>query len=86
MQEYREKKMDKKKAKKPTYQNSFHGTNNYTNGSHIYINVFVVLFYFPLQNRYSPKNSKNNSTICKVPTKHMRVKNQKTGQKVCSTL
>ena len=34
MQEYREKKMDKKKAKKPIDQKYFHGTNNYTNGSH----------------------------------------------------
>ena len=58
MQEYREKKMDNKKAKKPTDQNSFHGTNKYTNGSHGYISVFVVLFYFPLQNKYSFKTSK----------------------------
>ena len=58
MQEYSEKKMDKKKAKKPTGQNSFHGTNKYTNGSHGYISVFVVFFHFPLQNTYSPKTSK----------------------------
>ena len=78
--------MDKKKAKKPTDQNSFHGTNKYTNGSHGYISVFFVMFYFLLQNKYTPETSKNISRICKVPTKHMRVKNQKTGQKVCSTL
>ena len=78
--------MDTKKAKKPTKQNSFHGTNKYTNGSHGYIGVFVVLFYFPPQNRYSPKPSKHNSRGFKVPTKHLRVKNQKTGQKVCYTL
>ena len=58
LQEYRVKKMDKKKAKKPTDRNSFHGTNKYTNGSHGYISVFVVLFYFPLQNKYAPKSSK----------------------------
>ena len=73
MQEYREKKMDKKKAKKPTDQNSFHGTNKYTNGSYGYISVFDVLFYFLLQNQYSPEITNNNSRICKVPTKHMRV-------------
>ena len=78
--------MNKKKAKKPSDQNSLQGTNKYTNGSHGYTSVFVVLFYFPLQNRYSPETSKNNSRICKVPTKHMRVKNQKTVQNVCSTL
>ena len=53
--------MDKKMAKKPTDQNSFHGTNEYTNGSHGYISVFFVLFYFPLQNKYSPQTSKYNS-------------------------
>ena len=46
MQEYRDK---KKKAKKPTDQNSFH-----------------------------------DIPICKVTTKHIRVKKQKTGQKMCS--
>ena len=62
--------MDKKKAKKPTA-----------------MDIFVVLFYFPLQNKYSTWTSTNNSRICKVHTKHVRVKkNQKTGQKVCSTL
>ena len=40
MQEYREKKMDKKKAKKPIDQNYFHGNNKYTNGSHEYLGVF----------------------------------------------
>ena len=86
MQEYREKNMDKKMAKKPTDQNSFHGTNKYTNGSHGYISVFFVLFYFPLQNKYSPKTLNIYSRICQVPTKHMRVKNLKTGQRVCSTI
>ena len=48
MQEYREKKMDKKKAKKTIDQNYFHGTNKYTNGSHRYLSVF-----FPPQ-KYDP--------------------------------
>ena len=58
MQEYREKRMDKKKAKKPNDQNSFHDTNKYTNGSHGYTSVIVILFYFPLKNKYSPKTLK----------------------------
>ena len=41
--------MDKKKAKKPSDQNCFHGTNKYTNGSHGYLSVFLCLFYFPLK-------------------------------------
>ena len=49
MQEYREKKMDKKKAKKPTDQNYFHGTNKYTNGSHGYLSVFFVFVLFPAE-------------------------------------
>ena len=53
MQEYREKNMDKKKA------------NKYTNGSHGYISVFVVWFYFPLQNKYSPKTSKKIPELVK---------------------
>ena len=47
MQEYREKKMDKKKAKKPIDQNYFHGTIKYINVSHGYLSVFLYLFYFP---------------------------------------
>ena len=47
MQEYREKNMDKKKAKKPIDQNYFHGTNKYTNGCNVYLSVFFVLIYFP---------------------------------------
>ena len=47
MQEYREKKMDKKKAKKPMDQNYFHGTHKYTNGSHGYLSVFFVFVLFP---------------------------------------
>jgi len=49
MQEYREKKMDKKKAKKPIDQNYFHGTNKYTNGSHGYLSVFFVFVLFPAE-------------------------------------
>ena len=73
MQEYREKKMDMKKAKKPIDQNNFHDTNKYTNGSHAYLSVFFVFVLFPAE---------------MWPT-HMRRRlkvNQKTGQKVCSTL
>ena len=65
--------MDKKKAKKPIDQNYFHGTNKYTNGSHGYISVFFVFVLFPAE----------------MWPKHMRRRlkgNQKTGQKVCSTL
>ena len=49
MQEYREKKMDKKKAKKQIDQNYFHGTNKYTNGSHGYLSVFFVFVLFPAE-------------------------------------
>ena len=42
MQEYREKKMDEKKAKKQTDQYCFQPTNKYTNGSHGYLSVFFV--------------------------------------------
>jgi len=49
MQEYREKKMDKKKAKKPTDQNCFHGTNKYTNGSHGYLSVCFMFVLFPAE-------------------------------------
>ena len=47
MHEYREKKMDKKKAKKPIDQNYFHGNNKYTNASHGYLSVFFVFVLFP---------------------------------------
>ena len=57
MQEYREKKMDKKKAKKPTDQNSFNGTNKYIKDSHGYISVFIVLFYFLPKFDHLKKNS-----------------------------
>ena len=49
MQEYKEKKMDKKKSKKPTDQNCFHGTNKYTNASHGYLSVFFVFVLFPAE-------------------------------------
>ena len=49
MQEYKEKKMDKKKAKKPTDQNCVHGTNKYTNGSHGYLSVFFLFVLFPAE-------------------------------------
>ena len=49
MQEYMERKMDKKKAKKPTDQNCFHGTNKYTNCSHEYLSVFLVFVLFPAE-------------------------------------
>jgi hypothetical protein len=49
MQEYRKKKMDKKKAKKPIDQNYFHGTNRYTNSRHGYLNVFFVFVLFPTE-------------------------------------
>ena len=49
MQEYREKKMDKKKTKKPVVQNFFHGTNRYTNGSRGYLSVFFVFVLFPAE-------------------------------------
>ena len=67
MQEYREKKMDKKMAKKPIDQNYFHETNKYTNGSHGYLSLVFVFVLFPAE--MWPKQE-----------------NQKTGQKVCSTL
>ena len=38
--------MDKKKAKKPTDQNCFHGTIKYTNFSHGYLSVFFVFVLF----------------------------------------
>ena len=49
--------MDKKKAKKPTDQNCFHGTNKYTNGSYGYLSVFLCLFYFSLTGDPVEKNS-----------------------------
>ena len=49
MQEYGEKEMDKKKAKKPPDQNCFHGSNKYTNGSHGYPSAFVVCVLFPAE-------------------------------------
>ena len=49
MQEYREKRMDKKKANKPIDQNYFHGTNKNTNGSHGYLSVFSVFVLFPAE-------------------------------------
>ena len=39
--------MDKKKAKKPTDQKCFNGTNKFTNGSQGYIIVILCVFYFP---------------------------------------
>ena len=41
--------MDKKKAKKPIDQNYFHGTNKYTNGSHVYLSVFFMFVLFPAE-------------------------------------
>ena len=49
MQEYREQKMEKKKAKKPTDQNCFHGTNKYTNGIHGYLSVCFMFVLFPAE-------------------------------------
>ena len=49
MQKYREKTMDKKKAKKPTDPICFHGTIKYTNGSHGYLSVFFVFVLFPAE-------------------------------------
>ena len=49
MQEYREKKMYKKKTKKPIDQNYFHGQKKYTNGSHRYLSVFFVIVLFPAE-------------------------------------
>ena len=48
-QEYREKKINKKKAKKPSDQNGFHGTNKYTNGSHGYLRVSFMFVLFPAE-------------------------------------
>ena len=73
MQEYREKKMDKKKAKKPIDQNFFHGTNKYTIGSHGYLSVFFVFVLFPAE------------MWLEYMRRRLKV-NQKTEQKVCSTL
>ena len=39
--------MDKKKAKKPTDQKCFNGTDKFTNGCHGYISVILCVFYFP---------------------------------------
>ena len=41
--------MDKKKAKKPTGQNYFYGTNKYTNGSHGYLSVCFMFVLFPAE-------------------------------------
>ena len=64
MQEYREKKMDKKKANKPIYQNYFHGTNKYTNG------VFFVFVLFSAEmwpkhiRRRLKVNQKTGHKVC----------------------
>ena len=64
MEEYREKKMDKKKAKKPIDQNYFHGTNKYTNGSRGYLSVFFVFVFFPLRNVTHLKKTPRKTEGC----------------------
>ena len=49
MQEFGEKEMDKKMAKKPTDQNFFHGSNKYKMVARGYSSVLFVYVLFPAE-------------------------------------